>query len=351
MEDTMTTTELATIVKIDPKEYGLEESKAADIAAQFQPMLERMVELEKEFNEIAKLPVEDSATARKASELRKKYVKVRTGTAEIHKNLKMFYLQGGRFVDGWKNAQLFASQGIEEKLESIEKHAEIKEKERIATVQSEREAILSPYNLENLEALALGHMTEQVWENFLTGTKTNHRAKIEAQAKAEADRIAAEKAAAEERERMRVENEKLKAEAEIREKQLAQERAQAEAKVKAEREATDKILREEKARAEAVAAKVKAEQDAKIRAEREAREKAEAELKAKQEAEAKAIREAEEKEQAALNMGDASKFTAFMDELEAIKTKYTFKSKKYRMLHTVAVDLLNKTLNHLTSKL
>lgn len=347
----MTSTELTTIVKIDPKEYGLEESKAADIAAQFQPMLNRMVELEKEYNEIIQLPVEDSATARKAKELRMKYVKVRTGTADIHKTQKAFYLAGGRFVDGWKNAQLFASQGIEEKLESIEKYAEIKEKERIAALQAEREAILLPFNLENLEALSLGHMTDQVWGNFLTGTKANHQAKIDSLAKAEADRIAAEKAAHEERERMRVENEKLKAQAEAREKQFAAERAKAEAYAKAEREASEKKLREEKARAEAEAAKVKAEQDAKIKSEREAREKAEAELKAKQEDEAKAIREAEEKEQAALNMGDATKFTAFMDELEAIKTKYAFKSKKYKTLQAIAVDLLNKTLNHLTSKL
>lgn len=349
--ETMTSEELTTIVKIDPREYGLEESKAADIAAQFKPMLDRMVELEKEYNAVIQLPIEDPATTRKAKELRLKYVKVRTGTAEIHKAQKAFYLAGGRFVDGWKNAQLFASEGIEKKLEEIEKFAEIKEAQRVAALQAEREAILAPYNLENLQALSLGHMTEQVWENFLTGTKANHQAKLDAIAKAEAARIAAEKAAAEERERMRLENEKLKAEAEIREKQLAKERAEAEAKAKAEREAADKLLREEKARAEAEAAKVRAEQEAKMKVEREAREKAEAELKAKQEAEAKAIREAEEKEQAMLNAGDATKFAAFMNELETIKTKYAFKSKKYKTLMSIAVDLLNKMLNHLTAKL
>ena len=37
------------IVKINASDFGLEESKAAQIAAQFQPMLDKMVELENEF--------------------------------------------------------------------------------------------------------------------------------------------------------------------------------------------------------------------------------------------------------------------------------------------------------------
>lgn len=62
-----------TLVKIDPKEFGLEESKAQEIAAQFQPMLEKMVELEKEFNEVVSLPIDDKATSVKAKANQKKY--------------------------------------------------------------------------------------------------------------------------------------------------------------------------------------------------------------------------------------------------------------------------------------
>lgn len=46
------------IVTIAPKKFGLEESKAANIVAQFQPMLDKMVELEKEYNEVVQLPIE-----------------------------------------------------------------------------------------------------------------------------------------------------------------------------------------------------------------------------------------------------------------------------------------------------
>ena len=130
-------------------------------------MLDKMIELEKEFNEITKLPIEEKSTSLKAKELRLKYVKVRTGTADIHKQQKAFYLAGGRFVDGWKNAQLFASQGIEEKLEEIEKYAENTERQRIAQLQSEREGALTQYEVENISSLNLGLMSDDVWKSFL----------------------------------------------------------------------------------------------------------------------------------------------------------------------------------------
>ena len=112
------------IVKINPVDYNLTDDTAKNIQQQFEPMLKKMVELENEFNEVVNLAIGESETTKKAKELRLKYVKVRTGTAEIHKNQKAFYLNGGRFIDGWKNAQLFASQGKESKLEEIEKYHE-----------------------------------------------------------------------------------------------------------------------------------------------------------------------------------------------------------------------------------
>jgi uncharacterized membrane protein YqiK len=271
------------IVTVNASEFGLEETKAQQIAAQFKPMLDKMVELEKEYNEVIVLPIEDPASASKAKELRLKYVKVRTGTAAIHKEQKDFYLAGGRYVDGWKNAQLFASQGIEKKLEEIEKYAETKERERIANLQSERQAILSQYEIDNLQSLQLGTMPDNVFEAFLTTSKANFEAKKEAERIAEEERIAKEKADAEARELQRLENIRLKAEAEAREKEIAKERAKAEA---------DRKAQEEKARKEREAV------EAKLKAEAEARAKAEAELKAKQQAEEKAKSEEEARIQA-----------------------------------------------------
>lgn len=284
---------MSNIITLDPKQFGLEESKAADIAAQFKPMLDKMVELENEYNEVIAIPIESAGQQAKA--LRLKYVKVRTGTEKIHKDQKAFYLMAGRFVDGWKNVQLFASDGIEKKLEEIENYAINKEKERIALLQSDREALLEPYGVENLSTLQLGTMAETVWENFLAGTKQGHANKIEAERIAEEQRLEAIEAIEAERlriEEQRIENERLKIEAEAREAELKAQREKADQERKRledisriEREAAEKKLQAERAES-ARLAKIEADKAAEaLRKEKEAAAKLAAELQVKKDAE------------------------------------------------------------------
>ncbi len=171
------------LVKLDPKKFGLEETKASEIRAAFTPMLDKMVALESEYNEIVNLEISD-ATCQRAKELRLRYVKVRTGTAKIHKKMKAFYLAGGRFVDGWKNAQLFASQGIEKMLHGIENYYEIQEQQRIDKIYNEREVQLRQYLTPGMEVPAnLGTLPDAMWHSFVTGAKAVHRAHLEEKAK------------------------------------------------------------------------------------------------------------------------------------------------------------------------
>lgn len=314
------------IVKLNPSEYGLDETKANQIASQFQPMLDKMVELENEFNEVMKLPIEEKTTSLKAKELRLKYVKVRTGTAEIHKQQKAFYLAGGRFVDGWKNAQLFASQGIEEKLEEVEKYAENLEKERIRKLQLERELELEKYEAENLTSLNLGAMSGDVYNAFLVGTKSNYEAKKEAERIAEEQRLEQIRKEAEEREAQRLENERLKKEAEQREKEIEAERKANDERLRKEREEAEKVLAEERRKADEERKKLEAEQADKLRKEREEREKAEAELKRKQDQEkaeadrlAKIEQEKIEAEKKALKAPDKIKLIELIKQFDAIE--------------------------------
>lgn len=172
-------------------EYGLQTSKAKEIKKMFQPMLDKMEELEKEHNEIVSQEITPELS-KQAREVRLKLVKVRTGTAKIHKELKDFYLKGGRFVDGWKNAQLMASKGLEENLENIEKHYENLEKQRIAELQEERAEIirkLDPHSVTD----QLGAMPESIWENYKFG--------VEAAVEARKKRDEEERKAREEQER------------------------------------------------------------------------------------------------------------------------------------------------------
>ena len=370
------------IVKIDPKEFGIEETKAADIAAQFKPMLDKMVELETDYNSIIAMPIEEKETSKKARELRLKYAKIRTGTTDIHKVQKAFYLAGGRFVDGWKNAQQFASLGKEEELEKIEKHQENIEKQRVADLQKERELQLSQYEVENLETLNLGKMADDVFGNFLLGALTTYEARIEAERvtrEAEETRILEE---ATERERVRLENEQLKAELESKEKDAQAERERlAFIRNTRSKELTQYVtfitdyssmldMDEEAYQKELEVvkrvAKLQWEQDEKKRQADEkennrlidkqkklnieaARVKKELEdkLKAEQDAEAKKQADIE----AELSMGDKAKMTSLINDLTELKTKYSFKSKKHKTLHQAISELIDKTVTYAESKI
>lgn len=171
------------IVLIDPKEFGLTDQTAKNIKAQFLPMLNKMEELEEEYNEIVNLPIDSKETQNMAKQLRQKYVKVRTGTAKIHKEQKDFYLKGGKFVDGWKNAQIMASSDKEDRLKEIEEYEIRLEQKKQDDLHEERLSRLSPY-IDDSTGLSLGSMPEDVWQAYLTGKKKSFEDLQVAQAEA-----------------------------------------------------------------------------------------------------------------------------------------------------------------------
>lgn len=330
-----------TQLQINAADYGLEENKAKQISDMFKPMLDKMTELEVQYNEVIKRPME-LETIQMAHDLRLAYVKVRTGTAAIHKELKAFYLQGGRFVDGWKNAQIMASQGIEDKLKSIEDHFVNIENVRIEKLQEERAIKLHEFDVEFIPD-QLGEMDSSVWTNYISGVKLNYEAQKAAEKKAEEDRIAKKKAEAAEHKRINLENIRLNKEAEEREKseQIRIKKEQAEQKTREEREQKEKAAREKKE------ADDLARHEAELKKERDAKAKIEAELKAKAEAEQKASEEEKAKVQAELNMGDEAKVRALSIDLDHLKVKYAFKSQKNKKMYSDVGLLIDKVINHI----
>ena len=330
------------LVVVNPAEYGIEESKAAQIAAVFRPMLAKMEELEAEYNEIIKLSPDDKLAQKLAKELRLKYVKVRTGTAEIHKLQKEFYIRGGKFIDGWKNTQAFISHDKEQALENIEKYAEIMENKRLDDREADRIVKLQPYV--DFLPQGLRTMADDVFETYLSGTIASYEAKLRAEAEAEKARIEKEKAERLHRERVqkllsadlyqflddknmdfgtmsesdftklvekltaekeafeteqeqiRIENEKLKKQALIREK-LAAAARQKKAAEQAERDAEN--------------ARIQAAKDAEIEKARQENERLKKQMQAEKEA-----KEAEEKRLAAAP--DKEKMKAFLQMFDTI---------------------------------
>lgn len=102
-----------------------------------------------------------------------------------------------------------------------------------------------------LQRAEFENMSDDSFNLFVAGIEKQYNDRIEAERKAEEERVAKEKAEAEERKRVRIENERLKAEVEAKEKQLAEERAKAEAEAKAKKDAEAKAAAELKAKQDA----------------------------------------------------------------------------------------------------
>lgn len=331
------------LIKIDPKEFGIEENKATLILEKFEPLQVKMQELEAEYQEVIAMEKSDPIAELKAKELGKKYMKIRTGRDAVHKEEKAFFLNAGRFVDRIKNDANKSTIDHEDKLEEISQyHANI-EAEKIKALAKSRQEILNEYECDG-STLNLGTMTDNIWVSFLSGTKMEFENKKALALKAEEERIAKEKAEAEEQARIKAENEKLKIENDAKEKQLAE----AETLRKSEQEKADKILAEQKRIADEKEAKAKAESEATLKLEREAKEKLEAELSAQKEKERKAeetkqaeIKAKELAEAKAKKAPDKERLKKMIDDAVLVVSISEFKTKEAEAMESLIVGKFN----------
>lgn len=330
------------VVKIDPKEFGLESENVQTIEEAFTPKIIERDGLAVIYSELITKEI-DEALCKEAGDLRRKLVKVRTGIADIHKTQKAFFLSSGKFVDAWKNKETLPVSQMEEKLGEIEKFYEVQEQKKISDLKEKRQVELSKY-IELFEIPSrLGTMEGDVYDSFLATKKKQHEEEIEVEKKAKSERIAKEKAEKIEQERVRKENEQLKKEAEAKAKQDKIE-ADERAEIESERIAKETKEREERERL----AKIESDKQADIlRKAQEERQRLEKELSDKVEAEKKATNDKEAAIQAELKKGDAAKIRDLKNDLKLLKTKYSFKAAKNKKLYTDVGLLLDKVINHI----
>lgn len=293
---------------------GLELTEAQTIAANYAAFFERIAEKE---SQVQKLEKGNALHVDMAKRIRIDLGRICSEIESQKKKDKEAVLIRGRFVDGLYNAANGYGRLTQETAKEIEDHFERMEADRIAKLKAERIELLASH-VDNPEIFGVEHMSQEAFDNLVEGQKLAKQARIEAERKAEIERIEREKAEAAERERIRIENERLKAEAEAREIEMQKERA----KVEAERKAAEKarIEAEEKARKEREAAvkeqaRIQAEAEAKLRAEREAREKAEAEIQAAKIAEQKRIEAEKLAAKKAAAAPDKDKLTAWVNSI------------------------------------
>jgi len=325
MKNTQETTELIIpetlnqIVSVS----GLDKIRAMDHAMKFVPFMKEITELSKAYETMDK-ENPSPADVKTARENRLAIVKLRTGSSKEKKSLKEGIQTEGKLLDALDNKVDSSATSMEEKYEAIEKHAENLEKEQKEKLKSERFEILKELT-DMASHYPLAEMQQESFDELVNGLKLAKEAKIEADKKAELERLEKEKQEAGKREEMRLENIRLKSEAEENERMAAIEKEnqkkeleKVEALRKTEQEKSDKLLEAQRKQAE----KIKAENEAKLKKEREENERLAKELKDKKDAEEHAIKQAKEKVQQ-----EESK--RLLDEKQAAKAPDKEKLRKF----------------------
>lgn len=226
---------------------------------------------------------------------------------------------------------------LETKCEDKEKFAERYEAEQKQLRYESRVNKLHQYGTDP-SIYALSDMSDEAFEKLLENERLAYNAKIEAEKKAELQRVAEEKAEKERQEEIKKENERLKTEA-IEKERLAN----------IEQEKREKEL-----------AKERAEQQKKLDAERKAREQAEAKIKAEKEAQAKkeAIEKArldeikkqqEEAERQKLLAPDKDKLMELAQIIDKIQLP-AVSSKEANSVVRATEEMLGKVTNYIREK-
>lgn len=322
------------LVLVNPKEFGIEESKANELIGNLPQIIKERAILEEQFDKVIKLDIEDSETIDKARELRLLVQKNRTQGINVwHKTTKDFFLKGGQFVDAIKRKENVVNERMENDLTQIEKHAEIKEQKRLEQLQQDRADKLSKY-VENAFDLSLGMMEEDVFNAYYNSKKKEYEDRLAAEKKAEEERletIRIQKLNGERRELLlpyyQFWSEELK-ETNLGEldqavidntlnslKELKDQHDKEQEQIRKEKEKLEKEAEKKRKEHEAQLKKEREERERVEKIEREKREKLEAELKAKEEAERKEKQRLLDEEQARLKAEKKARLAPDKDKL------------------------------------
>lgn len=181
------------LVLVNPQEFGLQETEAQNLQQSLGPTIQERDILVNMYEQVIVLDIEDLKTSKQARDLRLKIKQNRTqGIDKWHKVSKEFFLRGGQFVDAIKRKEVFVNEQMETRLEEIEKYAENKEKERKEALHAERIALISKF-VEDTTAMNFRDMPQDVFDAYLSSAKAKHEAKLEADRKAEEERLEIER--------------------------------------------------------------------------------------------------------------------------------------------------------------
>lgn len=182
------------VVKFDPKidevvkSSGLETAKAVKYAQPYAPLLTEITEFAKEVQTLDKGNLEHVARAKRIS---LDLGKLCSKATEIKKADKAEIISLGRYLNALFNTTEGAARLTQGEANEIVNHAAKVEAERIEALRVERWKELSQFL--DVEPSGLRDMDEVVFSNLVFGAKASYEAKIEAEKKAEEERIERER--------------------------------------------------------------------------------------------------------------------------------------------------------------
>lgn len=178
--------DLSVVLKEFPIDNGEQIHKA------FAPFFQEAKSLEAEARALVVTSADQYEEMNRASDMRKALKRIRIDAEKTKKTLKEDVLLRGRAIDGMFNIIQFAIKPLEEHLEQQEKFAELLAEKEKAELKSKREAELTQYGVD-VTFIHVEDMPADVYENFLAKAKKEFDDKVEAEKKAEADRLEKER--------------------------------------------------------------------------------------------------------------------------------------------------------------
>ena len=305
-------------------------TKAEKIASNYAPLMNEVTAQGKLIKKLKKGNEEDLT---KAKRIKIDIGKICAKALTQKKTDKETILLQTRFIDALYNTVSGAARLNQDEAKEIELHFENIEKEKVEKLFNDRSKLLNEFLNENdLIPDFIGEMSEEVWNNYFTGIKTNYNLKIEA-AKIEADKlIEKQKLFEKNQKKIETENKRLKAAAAKAAADLkaANIKAAKIAKLAADKLAASEKIADEKLKKAAKIAKIEAD---KLEASNKIIAKIEADKKAAIEAEAQ--------------KGDKEKIKDLVKDFEELANKYTFTSKVNIKLYSNVGLLINKIINYI----
>lgn len=318
-------------------EFGIEPQKAANLIGNLPQIQSERAELEKQYEEIIKMDIENVETSKLARELRIRIRDNRTkGILVWHKTTKDYFLKGGQFVDAIKRKEEAVNSRMEEALEQIEKHLEIKIAKQKEELKNKRIEELSLYREFVPFSLDLAELSEEEYAKVYKGAKLQYEADLIEKQREEEQRLEAERL-------QKIYNNNKMAlmpycefidnfdmldfhnltDVEISD--FIEDAKEKKAKVAAEREEAnrraeeaERLMREERIIQEAERKKL----EDKLRKEREEKERLEQEIKKKKQEEEKAKKAEEEKQKKLKNASDKVILLEIAKRIEGLKSSF-----------------------------